>query len=142
MKTITTTKQIETAMKKEKIKTHIDLELIYKESIKTAMKLESILDEMVIRFQNISSDEQTQETGQKLLAKMAFVSSALSSAISTCESLIPFNKNQEIAMQEVSKLGTKEIPNNVAEIMDTTFEAIMKDADTNTQKDKVNLFRY
>ncbi|MFC4666860.1 hypothetical protein [Falsiporphyromonas endometrii] len=129
-------------MKKEKIKTHIDLELIYKESIKTAMKLESILDEMVIRFQNISSDEQTQETGQKLLAKMAFVSSALSSAISTCESLIPFNKNQEIAMQEVSKLGTKEIPNNVAEIMDTTFEAIMKDADTNTQKDKVNLFRY
>lgn len=129
-------------MKKEKIKTHIDLELIYKESIKTAMKLESILDEMVIIFQNISSDEQTQETGQKLLAKMAFVSSALSSAISTCESLIPFNKNQEIAMQEVSKLGTKEIPNNLAEIMDTTFEAIMKDADTNTQKDKVNLFRY
>lgn len=142
MKTIATTKQIETAMKKEKIKTHIDLELIYKESIKTAMKLESILDEMVIIFQNISSDEQTQETGQKLLAKMAFVSSALSSAISTCESLIPFNKNQEIAMQEVSKLGTKEIPNNLAEIMDTTFEAIMKDADTNTQKDKVNLFRY
>lgn len=129
-------------MKKEKVKTHIDLELLYKDSLKTAIKLESILDEMVIRFQDISFEEQTKESGQRLLAKMAFVSSALSSAISTCESLIPFNKDQELAMQEVSKLGNKELPNNIAEIMDITFEAIMSSTDKDTQSRKVNLFRY
>lgn len=129
-------------MKKEKVKTHIDLELLYKDSLKTAIKLESILDEMVIRFQDISFEEQKKESGQRLLAKMAFVSSALSSAISTCESLIPFNKDQELAMQEVSKLGNKELPNNIAEIMDITFEAIMSSTDKDTQSRKVNLFRY
>lgn len=104
---------------------HIDLEETYKEALQTATKLEKILDGMVKSYDKLNEKEIYEEKGQKLLTKMNFIYSALNSAISVCESLIPFNKEQSIAIREVSRLGSIELPPNILESIDTVLESIM-----------------